>query len=657
MCGIGAVEIAAVSKAPKRPAGIPPKAWWDESDNEWVFGPLVDGKKHGDFTFWRPDGTKCNECHMVMDLPHGPFKRFHENGEISQDGTFEKGQIHGTRRWFSTDSETTENTRPAGVSQEVWRSEMDYVRGRVVGVRHFNRAGERVLPTTGEPYPLRPQGVDEGAEYVEPKDEWNLGDADGETQQKLGRWRRWTRDGRLKEEVHYVADELHGKATHFVLDPEESPFRDAAIVLERGAYAEGQRAGAWEACDAQGTVLARWDYGDTSSLEVPQLAAYSNDSSRDYAALARRLEQEGKTVEALVTWARAGGITGDLSGLEALLGRGVRPVKEEAALALAEEVDRPTNWLGFELLEGAHPAILLNKIGVALDQGLQSRAALDFTNAAILLDPERAEFLFTRALILMSLGLREQAERDANELAAESPDRAEFLLLYLRGLFPSWTFGPASEEPTTTYEDVPDAPARTLEEIQDLVRKYATRLSRVRSAMAEKLTEANPALPPELAELIPDGPVALESGEYELEADGESQSIEFAEEPEVAGADLPTLLRLARADWSSLCWLCWAAGLGQVAMPEQLSPPADFGKAAGMAQQRLWRARDQRVFKGRNAQAHGVASFEWEGADMAEIPPPVAGIAEQQYAEMQALFLWLCDEKLKTPWQDNLRGS
>ena len=92
-------------------------------------------------------------------------------------------------------------------------------------------------------------------------------------------------------------------------------------------------------------------------------------------------------------------------------------------------------------------------------------------------------------------------------------------------------------------------------------------------------------------------------------------------------------------------------------MPRKLAPPADFGKAAGMSQQRLWRSRDQRAFNGKNAQQHGVASFEWEGTDMAEIPPPVAGIAEQQYAEMQALFYWLVDAKLKTPWQDNLRGS
>jgi antitoxin component YwqK of YwqJK toxin-antitoxin module len=406
-----------VSKAPKRPAGVAAKAWWDEGDSEWVFGPLVDGKKHGDFVFWRADGTKCNECHMVMDVAEGPFKRFHENGDVSQDGTFEKGQLHGTRRWFSTDSETTENTRAPGIHEDVWRSEMDYVHGRVVAIRHFNREGERVLPSNGEPYPLKPAGVDDGAEYVEPKDEWHRGDAEGETQKKLGRWKVWTREGQLKEEVHYVDDERHGAATLFL--QRASPFRDATIAMERGEFREGRRIGSWELCDAKGGVLATCDYGDTLSLAVRHLPAYSNDTAPDYAALARALEGERKVVEALVTWARAAGVTRNLDGFNALLARVARPVREDVATTLAMEVDRPTNWLGYELVEGAHPAILLNKIAIALDQAFQSRAALDFTNAAILLAPDRSEFLFTRALILMSLGLRAQAEADANELAAD----------------------------------------------------------------------------------------------------------------------------------------------------------------------------------------------------------------------------------------------
>ena len=229
-----------MSKTAKRPEGVPAKAWWDEGDKEWVFGPMVDGEKHGDFTYWRADGTKCNESHMVHGTPVGPFKRFHETGEISQDGEFdENGQLHGTRRWFSIDGETTENTRPNGVHERVMRSEMDRLQKKhvsILGIRHFNADDVRVLPRDGEPYPELPEGVDAGAEYVEPVDEWHLGSADGESQEKQGVWKKWTRDGRLKEQVTYEDDALVGPATHYIL--EDSPFADARIVSERGEYVQ-----------------------------------------------------------------------------------------------------------------------------------------------------------------------------------------------------------------------------------------------------------------------------------------------------------------------------------------------------------------------------------------------------------------------------------
>lgn len=644
-----------MSKATKRPEGVPAKAWWDEGDNEWVLGPIVDGEKHGDFTYWRADGTRCNESHMVHGTPVGPFKRFHENGEVSQDGAFdENGQLHGTRRWFSIDEETTENTRPDGVHESIYKSEMDYVHGRVVAIRHFNRDGERVLPGDGAPYPERPESVEEGAEYVEPKDEWNHGSADGETQHKQGPWKRWTRDGRIKESVTYVDDALNGPAVQHLVDADGS-FTDARIVMERGEFKDDQRVGVWELCSADGEVVTRCDYGDVTHLESDgPLPAYSNDSSVDYAALAKSLEGEGRNVEALAAWARAAGITKDTSGFVSLLTRIARPLSEDAADSAAERSDRPRNWIAYDLIDGATPAPMVNKIAIALDQAFQSRAALDFTNAAMLLAPENWSFLFTRALILMSLGLQRQAELDIEALRAHDEGQAAFLHTYLKGLFFAYDFEAGREAPSTTFEDVPEAPARSLEDVQALVQKYATRLQRVRAALQVKLSDENPALPPDLSSLLPEGAVELDADEFELD-DGETVS--FDEVPEVKGADVPSLLRLARADWKALCWLCWSCGLTEVTIPDAIDPPADFGKAAGMAQQRLWRSRDQRAFNGRNARQHGVPAFQWEGEDIGTMAPPNAGVAEQEYAEMQALFLWLCDDAVKTPWQDNLRGS
>ena len=36
----------------------------------------------------KPLTRDVHECRMVMDVAEGPFKRFHENGNVSQDGTF-----------------------------------------------------------------------------------------------------------------------------------------------------------------------------------------------------------------------------------------------------------------------------------------------------------------------------------------------------------------------------------------------------------------------------------------------------------------------------------------------------------------------------------------------------------------------------------------
>lgn len=645
-----------MSPTPSRPESIPDNAWWDAKDQEWVSGALVGEKEHGVFTYWRADGTKCNECRFAMGVPHGPFRRFHQNGEVSQEGAYERGQFHGTRRWFSTDSETTEKTRAPGVSEQVWVSEMDYQHGKVVGIRHFNREGIRVSPTSGEPYPSRPPSVDERAEYVEPKDEWHRGDADGETQKKTGRWQVWTRQGQPKEDVFYVDDERHGPATLWVVGP--NPFADERIVQQRGQYAHGHRVGLWLLCDANGIQVNRCDYGQLDALEGPPLLAYSNDGTVDYAAHARACEGENRWVEALVSWARVLGRTKDASPFRALLTRVARHLNREAAEEWAEDSERPLNWLGYELIDGAEPALLLKKIAVALDQAFQSPAALDFINAAIVLEPTRLDFLFTRALILMSLGLKGEAARDAELLAEHSEEQSHFLQSYLRGLFSTYGFVPDSEPPQTTFDDVPSRPERSLGDIQLLVQKYATRLLLVREKLLDKVTEENTIVPPALVHLLPAGPVSLEQGYFELAGEnGEEQQIDYDEKPELDGLDIPSLTRLARADWGALSWLCWACGLSSVSFPKQLAPPADFGLAAGMAQQRLWRSRDQRVFNGRNAAQHGVPSFLWEGLDVGELNPSVASIAEQQYAEMQALFYWLIDSGIKNPWQDNLRGS
>lgn len=650
-----------MSRAPKRPEGVPAKARWVAEDNEWELGTIdAQGRKQGPFTYWRPDGSKVNECVFKDGQPHGPFKRFHENGEVSQDGEFAGGQLHGTRRWFACDEPTTERMHEGGVSETVRKSEMDYVRGRVVGVRHFDVEGRRVTPS-GEPYPDKPASVEDGAEYRPDQGVWTKGEADQETAEREGRWRIWSREGELREDSHWAGGAREGDATFHVSG--DSPFLDPRIVVQHGRFTAGQPSGTWKLLDAKGTVLRTVDYGDPSALDAaPRLEAFANEgrSADAWRALAQARFDAGAVAEGLCLMARAAAAAKSPAPLLEALASRARPMRAEAAEALAEEAGDELPGLAIALVRGAAPAAVLRKLAVVLDQKLLSRAALDYVNAALLVSPGSTEFLFTRALVLMSLGLDAQASRDASDLASAQPEQAEFLLDYLRFLFPRFDFWPAKEKPETYYTGLPEQPARSLDEVRAVAQKYATRLSLIRGALLQVMTPEAPWLPPDLSALLPDGPVDLESGSYERPSEDdpdEAESVDFDETLEVEGADIPTLVRLARADWSALGWLCWSAGLDDVSLPEALVPPKDFDQAAGMSAQRLWRARDQRLFGGRNARAQDIPSFEWEGADLGGLHPNLASIAEQQYAEMKALFLWLSDAAVKTPWQDGLRGS
>jgi hypothetical protein len=189
-----------------------------------------------------------------------------------------------------------------------------------------------------------------------------------------------------------------------------------------------------------------------------------------------------------------------------------------------------------------------------------------------------------------------------------------------------------------------------------VVQKYATRLQMLRERMLEFLKPGISMrwLPPDLTHLLKEGKVDLDTEELEQE---EGEAIAIDETLEIENAQLPDLLRIARADWHALNWLCWACGLSEVVMPKKLVPPKSFGQAAGMSAQRLWRCRDRRITGGAGARGQGAKGFFWEGIDIDSLEGPLVPIAEMQYAETQAMFYWLSDASNISPWQDNLRGS
>lgn len=358
---------------------------------------------------------------------------------------------------------------------------------------------------------------------------------------------------------------------------------------------------------------------------------------------------------ALCATARAAAEAGSAEELKALAGRrtGTCELAEEAGpLELVEA-----------LAEGADLGAALRALAIALENAVpaRSRAASDLIAAAMLVEPSRWEYLFNRALIRMSLGDHAGASADVAALGRHSAEQGAFLALYLRVLFPRFDFWPSRVKPETYYDGLPAAPAKPPEAIRATVKKYATRLMQLRERMLAFGPASAPWMLPDLSALLPDGPVALEVGELEIpdpQDPGNPYVVELDEELPLAGAlGLPDLLRHARAEWAALTWLCWACGLSRVGLPGAVKAPPDFGAAAGMAMQRLWRSRDKRLTGGAGAQGQGTPSFAWEGVDIDELPDPFVDLPETEYEEMQAMFRWLDDADVRSPWQSNLRDS
>jgi hypothetical protein len=493
-------------------------------------------------------------------------------------------------------------------------------------VRHFDKNGDQVLPD-GTKYPDRPREVPRtGTEYRADLDLWVEPHLD-EQGERHGAWRAWLKTGEPAWEAEYDHGQRHGR---FIERADEGAY-------ERGYFQSDHAVEEWALLGDGGKVLWSADLGlrqDSDELARSKVFEDARKGAEHWEALAQECLTARRVGEAVLAMARAAAASHSVEKLDALLRERTLPRAPEAAEGFAREA-APSEGLALgpavnALLRGASPSLVLRGLAVYLDQSFYSRAALDFVNAAILLAPDRLELLFTRALVLMSLGLDDQARNDANALAAVESDQAEFLLHYLDALFPRFDWWPGKEKPVTSYDGLPEKPDRTVAEVKEVAQKLATRLGRVRKELATRIQPSVRWMVPEVSSLLKGAKVKLEQTSFTVkDEDGEEQEVEIDEDLNVEGFDLPRLMRIARAEWCALSWLCWACGLSKVSLPIKVAPPADYGQAAGMAQQRLWRARDLRVMGPREVDS---PSFQWEGMAIEEVPVSLAGIAEQQFA-------------------------
>lgn len=285
-----------------------------------------------------------------------------------------------------------------------------------------------------------------------------------------------------------------------------------------------------------------------------------------------------------------------------------------------------------------------------------------------------------RAQLWFELGHPEKAAEEALARAPADPLHTSWVSDLSRLLFPQFEFWPVRAgydlEPNP---ELPDRVSQPLNQIRSAIEKSAVRLGQVRLALLRasaaharslpgaEYSRLEPAwLPPDLSSLLQASP-RLERYEF-TEAFGGDESggspepdiVKVDETVPTEGLGITALMRLARVEWTCLCWLCWGAGLDRVALPDErsndrLRPPAEFQRAVSAAFFQLFRVLDSRQTRGLRSKARGLPAARWEGLNVDALEPLLIEMAFHEAREMRAVLYWLGDEECRSLWQDDLR--
>ncbi|HEY5945010.1 MAG TPA: hypothetical protein VIV40_05935 [Kofleriaceae bacterium] len=185
---------------PARPRAVPEEARWDPKDPgfEWIAGELdQDGRRHGTYRSWTRDGVLHGESNYVHGKVHGKNINFHPDGTVASEADWVMGLILDSV-FYRSDSPTTEPFAQAGAN--VW-SVRYYTRDGKTNytIRYFMRDGTECGPD-GNALPPRPDSVSPDARWFPDMDRWVEGAIERGTNNQVGRWRWWSRDGVLRHE-------------------------------------------------------------------------------------------------------------------------------------------------------------------------------------------------------------------------------------------------------------------------------------------------------------------------------------------------------------------------------------------------------------------------------------------------------------------------
>jgi hypothetical protein len=644
----------------------------------------LDGAGAGEYRAFRNDGTLKLCCVYRDGARTGPFTIYHPNGELAREGRLVDGLLDGVVLAHRSDCEGAEALRACCVPDSAFSMRSEYRRGALLNERFFDAEG-RLLLSDGRVAPARPRVLPEHAQYDEVYERWCLRDseaslellrffdAQGQLVQEDAyrdgqrvRLRTFTPGAGLSLEEHFDAEgRLHGARRVRYADAQQSPDAERRLAEELAHFDASQPVGLAEFVFRCGE-RRRFERGALFSEDDLEHVVFDSveHGAEAWLRLAEALTAERRMRHAACAAARASSDAGSPVPLEEWLGRHVLRLHGERASELAEalaEGEAPDCARVLSaLLLGAEPHVAFRWLAKVLPG--RPIVAHSFVDAALLLAPEDGESYWVRAMARLELGRVEEGLDDAARVAKHSEPLASFVRDYARIVFPTWRFSAGiAGVGDAPFDGLSETPLQPLAAIRRVIELYATRLLALRQAVLERLpdSEARAWLPPKLSALLPSEPIELSryaATIVDVSETGERESSEVLvdETLELETSSLQELQIQARADWAALGWLCWAAGLDEIALPTKLTPRPNFAAAASQAILRAGRLGDVVATGGIRARAQGVPSFSWEGLDVDAMPAAYARLALHEYCAVRSMFLWLCFEENRSPFQSDL---
>jgi len=203
-------------------------------------------------------------------------------------------------------------------------------------------------------------------------------------------------------------------------------------------------------------------------------------------------------------------------------------------------------------------------------------------------------------------------------------------------------FWPARESVPVDRGDNGASVEQSLFAVRQAIQRSAQRLLALRRELLER--ESMRFLPDILRLVV--GP-ELPLRRFSFEADGDEGKVTVCvDETLPRSKSTRELLIRARLEWTTLCWLCWAVGLDEVALPERLEARPNLYAALVLASER------QAALTGHDLKPS--AALHFHGLDETRLPASALAHLAAQYREIRAVLLFLSDGECQSPWQDDL---